>query len=146
MRAYVWDDDVGAGLENYNQVCDRHVGESRLEFVTMEFVDPDDFIDDTCFFDGKRKGWLLSYPKEEWEKIMHDEVGRDFSKTINMWKHGEMRAGISIDDELGDGRGRAIFFHAIGEKMPVAYYKIKPKKRSNKMDAVLAAKNDQRRV
>lgn len=141
VMVYVWDDDVGDAVEYLKEWKGKHVKEPWLRFDGIGLEDPDDFIDDTVFFDGKEKGWLLEFPEEEWEYRLRKEHDRDFSRTVYMWKHGEMRAGISIDDELGDGRGRAVFFHAIGQDIPVAYYTVvKPKQKIR--NETLATKND----
>ncbi len=88
-------------------------------------MDPEDFVEDPARLEGGPMGWLLEYPREQWDEELESATSRGLEHVTAMYDAKDMAPGILINGLFGDGRGRANFYWGIGEKMPVAVFRSK---------------------
>lgn len=91
---------------------------------TLTYQDPEDFIDIGAFT-KQDKGWLLDLPEEDWETELKSEYSRDYNEILKLRKQGKLPPAISINDEMGDGRGRTLLQYALNQKIPVLNLELK---------------------
>lgn len=94
--------------ENYDQP------RSDVKFKGISQIAPADFIDDAAHLGRNPAGWLREFPREQWATELRSEYSRDFQHILRQYDAGQLQSGIRIDGRFGDGRGRAMFHHAIG--------------------------------
>lgn len=116
------DDAVNFLNETHEEDGRQYIDPARLKFHGVKYVPPASFVDDPTHLGNQPKGWLNSIPRQQWEGELRSEYSRDFAHTLKQHDIRGMRPGISIDGHMGDGRGRAMFHHAVGQDMPVAFY------------------------
>lgn len=123
--------DLADAIEHVNgDEVDLNVDPNQLAYHGTETMDPLAFIDSEGWTDDAdgnptKPGWLKAHPPEHWAEQLRHHHGRQLAHIIEHHRQGKMPPAVQIDGHLGDGRGRAIFHHAIGERMPVAVYRSK---------------------
>ena len=119
-------EDIRDAVSYVNAAAEWNLKPSDLHFVRIMQISPIAFVEDPSYvgWPGKKSGWLLQYPKQEWLNRLNAEYdGRGFDHILDFYERGNMPPGIQIDGEMGDGMGRAMFHYALGLKtMPVAAY------------------------
>lgn len=127
VRNLVALEDLDDAVNYYNDSyeSDEPVDTYSLKEVGVSCVEPESHIFDTSYFGHEPKGWLRKIPESEWAKELKSNYSRPFDHIIKQWRDGTLRPGIEINDQFGDGAGRATFFWGIGEAMPVAKYRTK---------------------
>jgi GGDEF domain-containing protein len=113
-----------------------------VKFSGTKRVAPKEFIDDPSHFQGRPAGWLNKVPKDKWSSELEQEYSRPFDHIIAQHAGQGLAPGIEIDGRMGDGRGRSIFSHAIGQPMSVAVFKSPVKKSEFKLEMTELAKMD----
>jgi predicted kinase len=119
-------EDIDAAVDYYNDTYELpKIQAENLILEKISCIDPKDLGDDPEHLGPQPFGWLREESPSNWAKILEQEFYRDFNF---IYLHGadKMPPAIRINGYFGDGRGRAIFFHAIGQKMPVADFVHKP--------------------
>jgi DNA topoisomerase IB len=96
-----------------------------LKYVGIKLMNPKDFIDESTLLGPDPKGWLTKFPKKEWLAELRSLASRDYTLTLKLYENGQLAPGIQINGRMADGRGRAIFYWAIGQDIPVAVFKSK---------------------
>ena len=114
-------DDVNDAIDYIQGVTERDVVLSD-DAPTFEYMNPEDFVSDTAWFENTEKGFLKDIPESDWNETLRSEFSRPFEHIVEQKQKGELAPGIMVDDEFGDGKGRAIFAWSLGEKIPVAKY------------------------
>lgn len=139
FRRHPRTDPIGpASQRDVRDACE-HLGEepgvklqpADLRYLGSELMEPTAFIDDVGWLDHgddpSAAGWLLSYPQERWAQLLQEKHGRQLGHVVDAYKRGRVPPSVQVDGSMGDGRGRAVFFHGIGEKIPVARYTAVPR-------------------
>lgn len=117
-------EDLADGVRYVSEAYGRDV--QNPEFCGVQHMEPEDFIDDASHLGvatGYSRGWLNGIPRERWAEELRYGYDRPFDHIIDQHERGSMAPGVQIDGMMGDGRGRAIFHHAIGKPMPVAVFR-----------------------
>lgn len=120
------EEDVLEGVNFVNDSYERDIRPEDLRLVKVVQMRPEDFIDDRAHLGRDDSGWLHEYPEETWLEELRSSYSRDFDHMLAYHRAGKMPSAVQIDGEMADGRGRAVFHYAMGEKtMPVAVYTTK---------------------
>lgn len=115
-------DDLLDAVQYVSDVFEMEIDADKLKLRGVIRVDPLDFIDDASHAKGLKAGWLRDRPQSEWAEALRYEHDRNFEHIIDAYLNDRIMPGIRINDQMGDGRGRALFHHAIGKKMKVAEF------------------------
>jgi hypothetical protein len=118
------DDDLIDAIDHVNLMKNRRMekGIYDVEFIENKTMDPRKLRQSSAFM-GKPYGWLKGTPKETWVKEFDKIYDRDISYILDSGDNHEFNLPIAIDDELCDGYARVLLAHALGENVPVAYFK-----------------------
>jgi len=78
-------------------------------------------------FEAKDKGWGNKLPEEDFIAELEDDMQRPgfFAWVKDEHSKGQLAPLITINGQIGDGLGRAMFFHAIGQDVKVAEFETK---------------------
>ena len=114
------ENDLQDAIEYFSTTTEETV--ERVRFHGYREMKPEDFIDDTSHFNNTEYGWLKDIPEDQWIEQLEDEYNRDFPHIVENYNKGTLSPGIQINGEMGDGRGRALFSHALGIPMSVAIF------------------------
>jgi hypothetical protein len=87
----------------------------------MHVMNPGDLIDLSAFT-KKPAGWLKSVPESDWDKALEDEYARPYDYMLRLRKQNKLPPAITLNGVFGDGRGRALLQHALGEQIPVVNF------------------------
>lgn len=121
-------DDVDDAL-NYIEATNEKTVTLADDLPTLEYMKPEDFVEDVAWFESQEKGFLKNIPQGQWAEVLRDEYSREFAHIIEQYKNGQLSPGIMVDDDFGDGKGRAIFAWGLDEPVLVAKYKSKQAER-----------------
>lgn len=123
-----WISYDGEDLEDAIEHCDlvrrrqmsKQLGE--IEEVDEKEVNPEKLLPKEAF-NGKKKGWLLEFPEEQWPAEFQKVYGRDLKKILELSKGEEgIPSVIVIEGILGDGYARTKLCYSLGEKVHVVYF------------------------
>lgn len=92
-----------------------------LDLIKGEYTPPDDVVKEEIL--RKEKGWLLEYDQDEWVEKLKKSYNRHFYDIVSNYQKNELTFAIMIDDLLGKGKDKAIFYWAINEDILVAEFK-----------------------
>lgn len=111
--------DLAHAVQFYNDTNINEITVDDLKLDNMVAMLPEEFLPE---LDISEKGWLRSYPTSDWAKLLNDKHKRNFAHIVSMYNARKVNPAIQINGNFADGMARAIFFNAIGEKMPVAQF------------------------
>jgi 8-oxo-dGTP pyrophosphatase MutT (NUDIX family) len=117
-------EDVGDALDHINLMRNRNMQKGFEDIYYVEDkknVDPKTLLP-AIAFKGKEKGWLKTFPKEEWVSEFKKVHDRDISLILEASDYDGINLPIVVDGELGDGYARVILAYALGETVPVAMF------------------------
>jgi hypothetical protein len=118
------DSDLDDAIDHINLIRNRNFekGYKALEVIEYKKVDPRKLLPPSSF-KGKPYGWLVYIPKKDWIQEFKKIYNRDISYILKMESEDGISLPIVIDDTLSDGYARVQLACALGEHVPVAYFK-----------------------
>jgi len=117
-------EDIQDAIDHTSLMRNRSMSNGLVDVIedALEEVEPETLLPASAF-KGKKKGWLLEYPRDSWQIEFKKVYNKDIKHILEASRADGINSAIAIDGSLADGYTRTFLAYAVGEKVPVQYFK-----------------------
>jgi hypothetical protein len=131
FRKELWPGDLDAAIsflykKETRPEVKKQIKLKRLHWITPRQADPADYFNFSAAIGGGRYGWGKGFNPKILAQDLSELLERPgyFKKLMEFRGKNQIPPVITINGQLADGLGRAALFHALGEPILVADFRV----------------------